>query len=680
MSLKILKSFQLDFAKSPPIDYIFAKQGDQESRILEITPLNNGVVYTIPEGTTARFGAKKPDGTQILNDAVIESGKIYVTLSAQALAVSGVVTAEIALYGSPDELLSSQHFHIMVERFAVDPDAVESSDDYQSFETALLRLEPAIQAAENINITEEETASGYTITITDRDGESSTVDIETSGASVIANPELEGREDTLASIEIDDTKYIVDNFIPSVPTNDKTPYLFRTSGGGVDIGNKKTIKNIVGGTVVWNQLVNTTDTSVTVPNSHKYIAKTNGTWSFGTSAGSALAVSGASGDNVFDITLMFGSAVANYVSTLETANSGSGISWLKSYGFFAKPYYSYNSGQLMSVKMSANVMIGFNQFDGELENGRININTGALTDDNNRKRSKNYIPVAASAVYYINLNGTVCYYGSDQSFIGYVSTSSSNRTFTPPENTRYIKFYASNGVIPEDDKVNINLHWDGERDGEYEPYIKYEYALDSALELRGIPKLDNNNDLYYDGDTYEPDGAVKRKYAVLTNQSGTAGSTITLPGCDTSAADVITSAGHLADIGALSGTTLTLTAALLNADIIYPLSAPVTETADSYADHMTVNDWGTEEFVDTRNVAIPVGHDTEYPANLKAKLEMSPNSPDNDGLYLVQHLNGINKYIQYISPVPDLPSSNGTYVLKCTVSGGTKTASWVSAT
>lgn len=179
MSLTILKSFSLDFAKAPPLEYVFAKQGDQNSRILEITPLNNGVSYTIPAGTTARFGAKKPDGTQVLDDATIDNGKIYVTLSSQALAVSGTVTAEIALYGENDELLSSQHFYILVEAFAIDPEAVASSDEYKTFETALLELQAAIAAAENVNVAMTQTSSGYTITITDRDGESTSLNIVT---------------------------------------------------------------------------------------------------------------------------------------------------------------------------------------------------------------------------------------------------------------------------------------------------------------------------------------------------------------------------------------------------------------------------------------------------------------------------------------------------------------------
>lgn len=179
MDLKILKTLSVDFAKSPPPEYVFAKQGDNNSRVIEIIPQNNGAPYEIPEGTTARFMARKPDGTQILTDATIEDGKIYVTLSAQTLAVSGTVTAEISLYGESDTLLSSQHFYIVTERLAVDPDAVESSDEYTTFETALIELEAALRAAENLNITATETSSGYEITITDRDGESTTVTIKT---------------------------------------------------------------------------------------------------------------------------------------------------------------------------------------------------------------------------------------------------------------------------------------------------------------------------------------------------------------------------------------------------------------------------------------------------------------------------------------------------------------------
>ncbi len=179
MSLTILKSFSLDFTRSSPLEYIFAKQGDQNSRILEITPLNSGAEYSIPAGTTARFGAKKSDGTQVLIDGTITDGKIYVTLTEQTLAASGILVAEIGLYGLSQELLSSQHFYMKIEPFAIDTEAAESSDEYESFVVALLALDEAIQAAENVNISAVQTATGADITVTDRDGVSTTVHLDT---------------------------------------------------------------------------------------------------------------------------------------------------------------------------------------------------------------------------------------------------------------------------------------------------------------------------------------------------------------------------------------------------------------------------------------------------------------------------------------------------------------------
>ena len=182
MSLTILKTFSLDFTRKTPLEYIFVKQGDQNSRILDIIPLNDGLPYAIPAGVAARFGAKKADGTQVLNDAeiVTEEGvkKIRVTLSEQTLATAGIIVAEVGLYGLSNELLTSQHFYMLCEPFAIDPDRAESSDEYQSFVAALLALDAAIQASENVNISAVQTATGADITVTNRDGESTTVHLK----------------------------------------------------------------------------------------------------------------------------------------------------------------------------------------------------------------------------------------------------------------------------------------------------------------------------------------------------------------------------------------------------------------------------------------------------------------------------------------------------------------------
>lgn len=105
------------------------------------------------------------------------------------------------------------------------------------------------------------------------------------------------------------------------------------------------------------------------------------------------------------------------------------------------------------------------------------------------------------------------------------------------------------------------------------------YPLDANLELRGLFKLDANNKLYCDGDTYESSGKVIRNYEKRAYQSG-----------DESLTDAIT-----------DGT-----------NTVVKLATPTTETAASFAGIQIVDGDGTEEYVDSRAVPIPVGHNTTY--------------------------------------------------------------------
>lgn len=111
------------------------------------------------------------------------------------------------------------------------------------------------------------------------------------------------------------------------------------------------------------------------------------------------------------------------------------------------------------------------------------------------------------------------------------------------------------------------------------------YALDESLTLRGIIRL-NDGKLYFDGDTYESNGTVTRKYGIRAYQEGdvTDGSTMITDGTNT----------------------------------VYKLATPTTEEAEPFTNPQSVVQGGTEEYVDygvlqgTRDVSIPVGHDTEY--------------------------------------------------------------------
>jgi hypothetical protein len=202
-----------------------------------------------------------------------------------------------------------------------------------------------------------------------------------------------------------------------------------------------------------------------------------------------------------------------------------------------------------------------------------------------------------------------------------------------------------------------------ERNGEYEPYVKRSYSLDSALTLRGIPKLSDGK-MYYDGDRYLPDGKVERRYNCLEfdgssdenwnlqsiNSSGIANFSIGIPAYDTNSASSINNISNRFDPqSSLIGNTTTEgymfsgglilyiridsakanTVAAFRAWLasnptafVYMLATPTTEEATPYRQLQICDPNGTEEFVSTG--IVPVGHETRYPENLRAKIEGLP--------------------------------------------------------
>ncbi len=145
--MKILSNISLDFARNTMPITLFAKQFDNDTREIVITPLDRGQPYILEDGITARLQIKKPDDTQVINDAAIAGGKITAELTQQALAASGLATAEIGLYKG-ETLLTSQTFYIDIMPAAYDPEKVESTDEYNSLLQATAAAEKATAEAE----------------------------------------------------------------------------------------------------------------------------------------------------------------------------------------------------------------------------------------------------------------------------------------------------------------------------------------------------------------------------------------------------------------------------------------------------------------------------------------------------------------------------------------------------
>lgn len=537
-----------------------------------------------------------------------------------------------------------------------------------------------------------------------------------------------------------------EQLVSSVYVEDKVPYNFRTAGGSADIGNRLNDK-IAGGTIAWNQLANlitqtqtlngitftnngdgsitangtaTANTTVQlvgalpVTSGHKYLFKgcptggssstysisTLGTSDYGngrvienTASTRYFWITIASGmtvnnlvfrPQIFDLTQMFDTTIADYIYSLEQANAGAGVAWFKK--LFSKDYYTYNAGELLSVSgLQSHDMVGFNAYNPTTGTAKL---VGGM---------EYQITGTYTSVSYEDVSGNAETLTIDND--GYF-TPSVNGTLT-----------VTGGNATD---TCVHLVWDGERDGEYEEYELHSYPLDSSLVLRGIPKLDSNNELYYDGDTYESDGKVTRKYGIVdlgtldysyittsgrnyfrgtlpysrpTNNTNAICSKYDNGGlkfdsgmatADDKRFYIPYSASEFLYIKDSAYTDATaFKTAMSGVYLVYELATPTEETAEPYVNPQIVDDFGTEEYV--TDSIVPVGHETQYQNNLCAKLEMAPNSPDGNGDYIVRQTNGTNEYVPLVIPaeLPTMPTEDGTYVLTCTVANGTPTLSWI---
>lgn len=528
----------------------------------------------------------------------------------------------------------------------------------------------------------------------------------------------------------DGESYSVDFNVSLTPTStDTTPYLFKAVG---DVYGDRLEDKIIGGTVAWNQMVDTdinnfrnlnVSSSVTsggikvlstsdntafkgrvisLTTSHVYLggcaAKSDGTsevgcgfrsengasitigvstlWSVPATYERQLRMAKATADTdtfgimlrndtpsgnyglfkdvqLFDLTQMFGSTIADYIYSLEQSQAGAGVAWFKK--LFPNDYYAYNAGELLSVEgLQSHDTVGFNQWDEEWEVGGYSSANGEKVAQTTTIRSTNAIPVIPNENYYVGVFGVgsiyLFYYDANGNYVGNSGGYVSSGIRTLPSNAYQmrVQLNSSYGTTYNHD-ICINLS-NPTRNGEYEPYKKYSYPLDSSLTLRGIPKLDASNNLYYDGDEYTSDGKVKRKYGIVDlgtldwtrEESRTAGTyffvtdmhsvpiyavndivcnLITPLYVTKSAADIYFGTADDKSIGAWDGggirirddsytDTAAFKAAMSGVMLVYELATPTTKTATPYTNPQIVSKYGTIEYV--TNSIVPVGHKTTY--------------------------------------------------------------------
>lgn len=369
-----------------------------------------------------------------------------------------------------------------------------------------------------------------------------------------------------------------------------------------------------------------------------------------------------------DLTQMFGSTIADYIYSLETANAGAGVAWFRK--LFPKGYYAYNAGELISVKTSAHVTAGKNLLQNTATNTTVANVAYTIGSDGSIKAngtSNAWTPLQVGTAVlpageYVLSTGIT----SNNLYLEFVlngsqvnNASVAEKFFTVSESTTVtVNLYArpniNQGNVTVHPMICSSLH----SNRTYEKYEeRHTYALDSDLELRGIPKLTSGN-LYYDGDTYESNGKVTRRYGIVIIDGSTAVASSYNNSGNTAIVVQYTASGikqpsdglttplwlinsygleietpnrqyannfdcisvphntanritlAFKDVTTVEAVKQKLTAKPLT--IVYELATSTTETADAFTSPQTAYPYGTESFTDTRAVPIPVGTTHRY--------------------------------------------------------------------
>lgn len=158
MALQNVQRIQIELDGSAPFEYVVAKAGEKESRIVEVTLLENKKEFTIPAGTTAKIKYYKPDGKFVLNNATINGNVITVTYTEQMLAVSGTGRGEIVLYNGT-AVLRSATYYTKITPTVYKENGLISDNEFLDMAESIIAMNKQIDKAINATKSAEQAAT-----------------------------------------------------------------------------------------------------------------------------------------------------------------------------------------------------------------------------------------------------------------------------------------------------------------------------------------------------------------------------------------------------------------------------------------------------------------------------------------------------------------------------------------
>lgn len=127
------------------------REGDIESRLIIATLRGYGDAFRPDDNVIAVIRAKKPDGTIIYNNCLVEDGKVKFLVSSQYAAVVGNYNACIELI-KDGVVLYSPKFSFHVAANELSDSEVESASEYTELTAALEQALTALELAQNLHL------------------------------------------------------------------------------------------------------------------------------------------------------------------------------------------------------------------------------------------------------------------------------------------------------------------------------------------------------------------------------------------------------------------------------------------------------------------------------------------------------------------------------------------------
>jgi hypothetical protein len=126
-----IQKINIDVVNHKVYEYIYTKQWD-EGRVIYFTVADDTQTVNL-NGCSVMFQMKKPDGYVVLYNCPIENGKAKLILSQQMSAAVGKIPYQLNIYsnnGGDESLVTTVTGYMVVEASVVQPDDVESSEEF----------------------------------------------------------------------------------------------------------------------------------------------------------------------------------------------------------------------------------------------------------------------------------------------------------------------------------------------------------------------------------------------------------------------------------------------------------------------------------------------------------------------------------------------------------------------